>query len=81
MGCNCKANRSIAYIRKSFGEGNGENKEKSSPIIFYDILRAAVIYAVLILTVPFVFIWVLIQLISGKKQLMAPSKFIKIFKK
>lgn len=80
MGCNCKANRSIAYIRKNFGEGNGEMDEKSNPIIFYDVLRAAVIYLVLILTIPFVFVWVLIQLICGKKQLMAPSEFIKIFK-
>lgn len=81
MGCNCKANRNIAYIKKTFSVGNGEKDENSSPIIFYDVLRAAVIYLVLILTIPFVFVWVLIQLISGKKQLMAPSKFIKIFKK
>lgn len=81
MGCNCKANRNIAYIKKTFSVGNGEKDENSSPIIFYDVLRAAVIYLVLILTIPFVFIWVLIQLICGRKQLMAPSKFIKFFKK
>lgn len=69
MSCNCKVNRNLAYLQKNYGVKRDVSLKEETTFGILEFFRRFITIIATILSIPVMFIFLVIKLFSKKKEI------------